>query len=132
MSKLKSLNFAGVLSIIKSALLGVIFTLIGVVIFSVILKFVDVSSALMSYINDAIKAVSIFLMVLNLKRKNGDKLLIKSIFSGLVYAIISFVVFSLLNGSFMLDISFVFDLLFSVAVSAIVSVIVNVLNRKAV
>lgn len=132
MSKLKSLNFSGVLSVIKSALLGVIFTLIGIVVFSVLLKFVDVSSSLVGYINDAIKAISIFLMVANIKRKNSERLLIKAIFSGIAYAILTFLIFSILNGSFILNLSFLFDVLFILAVSVIVSVVLNVLNRKTV
>lgn len=132
MQKLKSLNFSGVLSIIKSALLGVIFTLIGIVIFSVVLKFVDISSSIISYVNDIIKAISIFLMALNIKRKNGEKFLIKTIFSGVVYALLSFIIFSIFNGNFSLNLSFLFDLLFALAVSFIVAIIINVLNRKAV
>ncbi|MBQ9796060.1 MAG: TIGR04086 family membrane protein [Clostridia bacterium] len=123
-------NFSGFLSIIKCVLIGIIATLIGIVIFSVVLKFADISSTIISYVNDIIKAFSIFIMVTCVKRKNGDKLLLKALFAGAIYAVLSFVVFSILNGAFVFDLSFVYDLLFAVIVSAIVSVIINILNHK--
>lgn len=123
-------NFSGLLSIIKCVLIGIITTLIGIVIFSVVLKFADLSSMVISYVNDVIKGFSIFIMVMCIKRKGEGNLLIRALIAGAVYAILSFVVFSILNGGFVFDLSFVYDLLFAVIVSAIVSVIINILNRK--
>ena len=131
MQKVK-INFSGFLSILKCVLIGIISTLIGILIFSVILKFSTLSSTIISYVNDIIKTFSIFIIVMCVKRKDGNKLLIKALFAGVLYAILSFVIFSILNGSFVLNLSFVYDLLFSMIVSAIVSVIINILNRKTV
>ncbi len=129
MQKVK-FNFSGLLSIIKCVLIGIISTLIGIVIFSVVLKFADLSGTIISYVNDIIKAFSIFIMVMCIKRKDGDKLMLKAIFAGVIYAILSFVIFSILNGSFVFDLSFVYDLIFAVIVSAIVSVIINILKQR--
>ncbi|MBQ8615625.1 MAG: TIGR04086 family membrane protein [Clostridia bacterium] len=123
-------NFSGLLSIIKCVLIGIIATLIGIVIFSVVLKFADLSSIIISYVNDIIKAFSIFIMVMCIKKKGEGKLLIRAVIAGTIYAILSFVVFSILNGGFVFDLSFVYDLIFAIIVSAIVSVIINILNRK--
>ena len=123
-------NFSGFLSIIKCVLIGIISTLIGIVIFSVVLKFADLSSMIISYVNDIIKAFSIFIIVMCIKRKDGNKLLVKAIFAGAIYAVLSFAVFSILNGGFVFNMTFVYDLLFALIVSAIVSVIINILNHK--
>jgi len=129
MQKIK-FDFSGLLSIIKCALIGVISTLIGIVVFSVVLKFANLSGSVINYINDIIKVFSIFIMVMCIKRKDGSKLLIKSLFAGVIYSLLSFVVFSVLNGSFEFNLSFFYNLIFAVIVSAIVSVIVNILKQK--
>ena len=126
------INLSGLLSIIKCVLIGIISTLIGIVIFSIVLKFADLSSTIISYVNDVIKTFAIFIMVMCIKRKNGDKLLIKALLAGILYAILSFAIFSILNGQFVFNLTFVYDLLFSVIVSAIVSVILNILNSRKV
>jgi len=132
MQKLKSISFSGFLSIIKSCLLGIITTLIGVVLLAIVLKFTDLSTSVVSWVNNVIKAVSIFVVVATLKKANGEKLLFKAIFAGVLYAILSFVVFSLLNGSFSLNLSFVYDLLFAVIVAVIASIILNLFTPKSI
>lgn len=130
MQKIKSIKFSGLLTIIKCCLIGVISTLIGIVIFAVILKFADLSTIVISAVNNVIKIFSIFIMMTCIKRAMGDKLFIKSILAGVIYATLTFMIFSILNGGFVFDFSFVYDLLFSVIVSAIVSIIINILNRN--
>lgn len=132
MQKLKSLNSSHTLAIIKACLLAIVITLIGVVILALILKFTDLSSNFIGYINDVIKALSIFVMVLFIKKWTEANLLIKSIIGGLLYAILSFVIFSILNGGFAFNMSFVYDLLFSLIASMIVAVIFNIIGRKNV
>ena len=132
MQKIKSFNWSNLLTIIKCCLIGIIVTLIGIVIFAIILKFADLSSTIINYVNDIIKVFSIFIMVMCIKRKSGDKLLFKALLSGALYAILTYIIFSILNSGFNFNLSFLYDLLFAVIVSAIVSVIINILNRKTV
>jgi len=132
MQKIKSLNWSGLLSIIKCCLIGIVATLIGVVIFAFVLKFADLPTTFISYINDVIKAFGIFIMVMCLKKSNTEKLLIKAVFAGLIYSLLSFIIFSVLNGNFVLNISFLYDLLFAVIVAVISAVIINVLKHKTV
>ena len=130
MQKIKSINWSGVLTLIKCALIGIVCTLLWTVIFAFVLKFANLSSTFISYINDIIKVFSIFIMVMCIKRTNGDRLLFKALISGVIYAVLSFIVFSILNGGFVFNLSFVYDLLFALIVSAICSVIINILNRR--
>lgn len=132
MQKVKSFNLSGFVNILKCCLLAIVVTLVGIVLLAVVLKFVDLSSMVISYINDIIKALAIFVMILCIKKRNSDKLLVKSIVGGILYALLSFVVFSILNGSFTFNLSFLYDLLFSVIVSVIITIIINILKRKTV
>ena len=126
----KKLNFTGLFSIIKSCLLGIIFTLAGIVIFAVVLKFVDVPLNAVGYINNVIKALSIFIMVLVLKKGNGEKLLLKAIFGGIIYTILSFIIFSILNGSVSFNLSIVYDLIFAIVVAFASAIILNLFSKK--
>ena len=122
----------GLLGLIKCALIGLAISLAGTIILAFVLKFVDISSVTISYINDFIKIVSIFLMIMCVKKQSGEKLLFRALLTGILYSIFAFCVFSVLNGAFVVDLSVVYNLLFAVIVSAIVSVIITVLNRKTV
>ena len=132
MQKLKSINTSNVMEVIKACLLAIVSTLIGIVIFAIILKFTDLSSGVIDYINDIIKAISIFVMVLFIKKWTDGNLLIKSIIGGLLYSVLSFVIFSILNGGFSFNMSIVYDLLFSLISAMIVAVIFNIIGRKNV
>lgn len=132
MQKIKSMNKSNFTAILKACLIGIIVTLIGVVILAVILKFTDLSSNAIGYINDIIKALSIFLMVMFIKKWTDGNLLVKSIIGGLLYAVLSFLIFSILNGGFSFNMSIVYDLLFSLISAMIVAVIFNIIGRKNV
>ncbi len=113
-------------------MIGIVATLLGIVIFAIVLKFVDIPSNIVGYVNDAIKVISLFVMVLCLKKKNEGNLLLKSIFGGIIYAVLSFIIFSILNGGMVFNMAVVYDLIFAVVASVIVAVIVNLLHRKSV
>lgn len=130
MQKIKSLNWSGFLSIMKCCMIGILTTLIGLIIFAVILKFVDLSTNIIGYVNDAIKAVSIFVMLFCIKKTNGDKLILKSIFAGLLYAVLSLIVFAILNKGFSFNLTILYDILFALIVSVIVAIIINLLHKK--
>ena len=132
MEKVKSFKGSSFLNILKCCLVAILITLIGIVILAVVLKFVDLNSTTINYINDIVKGVAIFIMMLCIKRNNEEKLLLKAILAGAIYALLSFVIFSILNGSFMLNLGFVYDLLFSVIVAVIASIILNILKRKTI
>ena len=129
--KSNSLKLSGLVSIIKSCLVGLVVTLAGIVTFAIVLKFVDVPSKIVAYINNAIKGISIFVLVLLLKKASSEKLLVKSAFGGVIYSLLSLIVFSILNGSFSFDLTIVYDLIFALIVAIVASVIVNLLNRKS-
>lgn len=130
MQKIKSMNWSGLLNIIKCCLIGIVTTLLGTVIFAFVLKFLSLSSKFIAYINDIIKVFSIFIMMMCVMRKENNKLLLKSILAGIVYALLAHIVFSILNGSFVFNLKFLYDLLFSVIVSMIISVIINIVGHK--
>lgn len=130
MEKIRSFNLNKILSYLKSALIGIVATLIMFIIFAVVLKFVDLPSGVVVYINDIIKALSVFLMMFFMKKFNDGKLIIKGAICGLIYGVLTYIIFSIINGEFVFDMSIVFDLLFAVVVGIISAIILNLLSRK--
>lgn len=126
------LNFSTFLNILKCVLIGIVATLLGIVIFSVVLKFADLSNLIISYVNDIIKTFALFIMVMCIKRKNGERLMLKSLLAGVIYAFLTFVIFSVLNGQFIFNMTFIYDLLFAVIVAFVATIVVNILNNKKV
>ena len=132
MQKIKSFNGSSFLTVLKCVLLAIAITLIGIVILAVVLKFTDLNSTTINIINNVIKGLAIFFMMLCIKRVSDGKLLFKAIISGALYAFLSFIIFSILNGSFVFNLGFVYDLLFSVIVAIVASVILNIISQKSV
>lgn len=131
MEKLKSNLGSSFITIVKSSLFGLVVSLIGTVVFAVILKFADIPTEAICYVNNVITALSIFVMVLMLKKSSNEKLLLKAVIAGIVYSLLAFVVYSILNGGFNFDLSFLFDLLFAVIVAVVVSIILKLFSKKS-
>ncbi|HJD05962.1 MAG TPA: TIGR04086 family membrane protein [Candidatus Onthoplasma faecipullorum] len=131
MQKLKSINWSGFLSILKCCLIGIVVTLIGIVFFAIVLKFADLNSTVITAVNNIIKALAIFFMVFFLKKSGNGKLIVKALVAGLIYAVLSFLIFSIMNGGFVFNLSILYDLLFALIVSVIAAVILNLTSKKA-
>lgn len=129
---MKKNKLKNVFSIVKAALIGVVVNLLAVLAFAVVLKFANIPLNVISYINNGIKILSIFVMVLCLKKFSSANLFVSSLLSGVLYAILSFLLFSILNGGIVLDMSTVYDIAFAVMASIATSIIVNVLKHKNV
>ena len=131
MQKLKSINWSGFLSILKCCLIGIVVTLIGIVFFAIVLKFADLNSTVITTVNNIIKALAIFFMIFFLKKSGNGKLIVKALVAGLIYAVLSFLIFSIMNGGFVFNLSILYDLLFALIVSIIAAVILNLTSKKA-
>jgi len=111
-----------ILAFIKATILAMIIALALVLIFAFILKFTGLSDAFIMPINMAIKAISVLVGTIVLC-KNGHGGLIKGLVLGLVFAVLSFAIFSVLNGSFVFKFGLIIDLIFCTLCGAIVGVV---------
>ncbi len=130
MQKLKSLKLSGFLTILKCCLIGIVTTLVGIVVFAIVLKFTNLNSTGITWVNDIIKGISLFFVVFCLKKKGVEKLPVKSAISGLIYALLSFVIFSILNGGMTFSLAILYDIIFAVIVAVIASIILNLVRRN--
>lgn len=111
------------LSIIKGAIVSVAITLVLILVFALIIRFFNVNDNWIFPINQVIKVISLFAGVMVITKGNKEKGLFKGILLGLIYFILSFVIFSILQGSFSLQMSNVYDLLLTSLMGGLVGLI---------
>lgn len=128
--KLKNINLASIVSILKSSLLGVVASILLVLVFAFVLKFVDLSSNVIGLVDQIIKIISIVVAVIALNKSGVQNLLLKSILTGAVYSIFTFIVFSLLNGGMIFSIGLLPDVLFSAMVAGACSIATSLIAKK--
>ncbi len=128
--KIKNFNISLIFNILKSSLFGVVTSIILVLAFAFVLNFVDLNSSVISIVSQVIKIFSILVGIIALNKISSGKLIIKGAILGVVYYLITFVVFSLLNGGVVLSNEIITDALFSALIGAIVGIIVNLISKK--
>ena len=120
-----------ILSILKGSLIALSISLVGILFFAFIIKLFGLTDGWIKPINQIIKAVSILIGVFFALKKDKQKGLVKGLMIGLVYTLLAFVVFSILNGSFGIDKSLLTDVLFGAIMGAICGIIaVNLKGRN--
>ncbi len=128
--KLKRINFGTIASVLKSSLIGVIVSILLVLLFAFVLKFVELGSATISVIDQIIKILSIIVAVISLNKSVDANLLLKSLFVGAVYSILTFLVFSILNGGVVFGVGIFSDILFSALVGGASAILINMIKKK--
>ncbi len=116
-------------SIFKGVLFSVLVSLVLILIFALIIKLSNLPESFIKPINQVIKVLSIFIGVFVAVRKNREAALFKGMFIGLIYIVVSFLVFSALDKSFNLSWSILNDLLFGGIAGAISGVLFKIKNK---
>ncbi len=109
--------------IVKGTLIALCTSLVLVLVFAFILKFTNISDSVINPINQVIKGVSIFLGVFIGLKKCKELGLVSGLLIGFIYTLLAFVVFSLLSGSFVFDITLLTDSVFGAVIGAICGII---------
>ncbi len=119
------------LSVVKGSIIALIFSLVGILIFAFCLKFTSLSDKLITPINEVIKGLSILLGVMFGLRKLRKMGLVSGLLIGLIYTLVAFVTFSLLNGGFVFDMTLVYDVIFGSLIGGICGIICVNIKKTA-
>ncbi len=103
--KLKEINIkkfkldkATVTDIVRASLIAVIISLLAVLILGIIMKFVDISDAILLPVNQVIKVISVLLgCIIGIKCKTRGAL--KGLAVGAIYTLASILIFWIVNGN---------------------------------
>ncbi len=116
--------------VLKGALMALSVCLIAILIFAFILRFVAISDSLIKPINQVIKTLSILVGTFYALKKSKDMGLISGLVIGLMFTIISFIAFSVLDGNFEFGISLVNDCLFGSIIGGVCGIIAVNLKKS--
>jgi putative membrane protein (TIGR04086 family) len=126
-SKVKENNY---IDLFKGLLISIISSLIAILIFAFLLKFIDFSDLTINIINQIIKVISIFLGMKKMLANNKEKGLLKGLLLGALYSIFTFAIFSILNNKWDFSLKLLFDTLFDMAVGSIFGTLVVNMSKK--
>ena len=117
-------------AVLMGSLFAVIVSLVGILFFAFVIKLFGLTDGVLKPVNQVIKGISIMLGCLFALKKYRENGLVVGLCVGLLYTLIAFVVFSLLNGSFGFDKTLLTDIVFGGIMGAICGVIcVNIKKR---
>lgn len=128
--KTKSVSF--ILNLLKSAIKGVIVSIILVLGLAFLLKFVNMSNKLISVFDEIIKGISIFISVKSFLKVESSKTIIKAFVVGMIYTLLTFILFSALKGSYNFSVGTIFDILLGGVVGTIFAVIINIFSKEKI
>lgn len=113
----------------KGALVALLVSMISILLFALILKFIVMSDSTIATINQIIKAMSILFGVRATLKVSQGKGLIKGTMLGLAYTLIAYLVFSFLSASISFDATILVDMVFGGVMGAICGIIMNNSNK---
>ena len=98
------------LNYLKGALVALSATLILILLFAVLVRFLNISDSWIFPINQVIKVISLTLG-LSIMLKDKEKGFVKGLILGIIYYLLSFVIFSILQAKFSISIKNLYDFL---------------------
>ena len=129
-AKILEKNNSVILAIIKGSFWGVAFSLICILIFAFILKYTIISETVIQPVNQVIKGLSLLVACYFTSRtvhKNGW---LVGLSVGLLYTVLTYLIFSILEGNFVFGLSLLNDIVFGSIGGAIAGIICISLLRK--
>lgn len=112
-----------VFDILKGALISVSITLILILLFAVIIRFFNVPDGWIFPVNQVIKVISIIIGLISILKNNSEKGFVKGLFLGAFYFVLSFFIFSILQGNFSISIKNIYDFLLTTLMGGLVGII---------
>ena len=109
--------------IIKGVVVALCVALVLILLFAFLLRFTNIPENIIAPVNQVIKGISIFLGVLFGLKKVKENGIINGLFIGLLFTILAFLVFSLLDGAFVFDRTLINDIIFGTIIGAICGII---------
>ena len=110
-------------SIIKGIMVALCISLLLVLVFAFLLKFTNIPDSAINPVNQVIKGASILAGVFIGLKKSKELGLVSGLLIGFIYTILAFLVFSILSGHFVFDITLLTDIVFGAVIGAICGII---------
>lgn len=113
---------ANILGVLKGVLVAVCISIVGVLLFAVVYKFVAMNGTTIKIVNQVIKVLSVLLGVNVALKGNKTKGAVKGLLIGVIYSIVAYAIFGLLSSTFAFNLSILYDAIFAGLVGLIAGV----------
>lgn len=128
MEKAAKQNKSAVFEVVKAVIVAVIISLVAILLVAFMIKLFNISTNAIPIINQVIKGLSVLIACL-ICLKTPSNGWIKGIVVGLLYIMLAFVIFSLLDGQFKFGLNILNDVAIG-GISGMISGIIAVSIRK--
>lgn len=115
-------------SVLKATALAVLCSLLGILVFAVVVKFAAPSDGIIKTVNQFIKIIAVFIGCFF--TVNGKLGIAKGAVSGAISTILLYAIFSLMSGSALFSLQTVIDCAFTIVIGAIAGVMAVNLRGK--
>lgn len=109
---------------VKGATVALIVSLVGILLFALLLKFVSISEGVIGPVNQVIKAISILVGTKVALKRTTNLGWLKGAILGLFYTLLAYLIFSFLSSSIVFDTTTLIDVMFGMVMGAICGIIV--------
>ena len=109
--------------IVKGVFVALLTSVVGILIFAVVLKFVLLNDLTIKIVNQIIKILSVFFGVKVAIKDNKSNGVLKGMLVGSLYTIFSYLLFSILSNSFSFGLTLLIDIFFSCIFAVIFGII---------
>ena len=112
------------LDVLKGALVAVSATLILILVFAVLVRFFNIPDGWLFPINQVIKVISLIFGTTVMLKTTKEKSFVKGLILGLVYFVLSYFVFSILQGNFKIAMKNIYDLILTTLMGGLLGIII--------
>jgi len=120
----------GLLHIIGGAIVSISVTLVLILLFAVFIRYFNIKDNFIFPVNQIIKIISIIIFCFILLKKHVSHGFIKGIILGIVYFVLSYLIFSILQGYFSFDIKNLYDFILTTIMGGLIGIIlVNIIKK---
>jgi putative membrane protein (TIGR04086 family) len=119
-----------ILSILSGTIVSIAITLVLILVFALLIRFFNINDSLIFPVNQVIKVISMLVGLIVVLKKTRSKGFLNGLLFGFIYYILSFIIFSVLQGSISIDVNNFIDLLLTSLMGGLIGLIlINIIKK---
>lgn len=117
------------LDIAKGVIFSLVVSMVLIIVFAIIIRFINVPDSAIMPINQVIKGISLLIGSI-IALKGSNKGFIKGLLIGVFYSIISYIIFSILSSTLSFGLTTITDVLFNGIIGAVSGLVAVNIGRR--
>lgn len=108
---------------LSGLLISISITLVLILLFAILIRYFNIPDNIIFPINQVIKVISLIVGIMFILKKQPQNGLIKGVIVGLLYYVLSFIIFSILQGNIAFNLNNLWDLLLTSLMGGLIGLI---------